>query len=67
MSANPTACPPFSREQKLQIVHRILVGGECISAVARSLDLDVKVVARWRREYTRDPDKAFPRPSRLAR
>ena len=59
--------PPFGREQKLEIVRRILFGGERISAVARALDLDVKVIARWRREYERDPERAFPRPSRLPR
>ncbi len=59
--------PGFSREFKLEIVNRILRGGEGVAAVARSLDIDEKVVARWRREYTRDPANAFSRPSRLAR
>jgi len=59
--------PIFDREQKLEIVRRILCGGERISAVARALDLDVKVIARWRREYQRDPERAFPRASRLTR
>lgn len=57
----------FTRESKLEIVRRILVGGEGVAAVARSLDIDEKVVARWRREYARDPENAFSRPSRLQR
>jgi len=57
----------FDRERKLEIVRRILVGGERISAVARALDLDVKLLARWQREYQRNPARAFPRPSRLPR
>jgi transposase-like protein len=67
LSFTPSFEPSFGREQKLEIVRRILFGGERISAVARALDLDVKVIARWQREYKRDPQRAFPRPSRLAR
>jgi transposase-like protein len=67
LSFNSSFAPAFDREQKLEIVRRILFGGERISAVARALDLDVKVIARWRREYKRDPERAFPRPSRLGR
>jgi transposase-like protein len=59
--------PLFDRAQKLEIVRRVLFGGERISAVARALDVDVKVIARWQREYKRNPNHAFPRKSRLTR
>jgi transposase-like protein len=57
----------YSRQFKLDLVKRIVVGGEGVAAVARSVDLDEKTVARWRREYARDPRNAFPRSSRLGR
>ena len=50
-----------TRELKLELIRRIVVGGEGLAAVARSVDLDEKTVARWRREYARDPENAFPR------
>ena len=55
----------FTRERKLEIVQRILVGGERVCSVARSLDIDEKIVSRWRREYLRNPEKAFSQPSRF--
>ena len=51
----------YTREFKLELIRRIVVGGEGLAAVARSVDLDEKTVARWRREYARDPENAFPR------
>jgi len=64
---NSTPVFSFTRERKLEIVRRILVGREGVARIARELDLDEKLIARWRREYVRDPDRAFSRPSRLAR
>jgi transposase-like protein len=55
----------FTRERKLEIVQRILVGGERVCSVARSLDIDEKIISRWRREYLRDPENAFSLPSRM--
>lgn len=55
----------FTRERKLEIVQRILVGGERVCSVARALDIDEKIISRWRREYLRNPERAFSQPSRL--
>src|SRR5882762_8992849 len=51
----------YTREFKRELIRRIVVGGEGLAAVARSVDLDEKTVARWRREYARDPENAFAR------
>jgi len=64
---NPVGTASFTRERKLEIVRRILVGGEGVARIARELDLDEKLIARWRREYVRNPAGAFSLPSRLAR
>jgi len=53
----------YSREFKVEVVLRIVAGGEGVAAVARSIDIDEKIVGRWRREYVRDPENAFPGPS----
>jgi len=51
---NSTPVFSFTRERKLEIVRRILVGREGVARIARELDLDEKLIARWRREYVRD-------------
>jgi transposase-like protein len=61
VSFNPT----YTRERKLEILRRILVGGEAAASIARELGLDEKLLSRWRREYVRDPDGAFSHRSRL--
>lgn len=51
----------YTREFKLAILAQI-DGGVSIAQVARENGLHPSLVARWRRDYKEDPEKAFAGP-----
>lgn len=53
----------FPRAFKLNALRR-LETGDSVGAVARSCRIDANVLRRWRRDYERAPDLAFPGPGR---
>lgn len=55
----------FSREFKLEAVRMVTEGGHSISQVARELDLRRDMLRRWKRQYERDGEQAFPGHGRL--
>jgi transposase len=54
----------FTREFKVQAVRMVSEGGRRISEVARDLELDPKLIRRWREALEQEKDKevseAFP-------
>src|SRR5215469_13631029 len=56
----------FRRDFKLDALRR-LANGASLRDVARSCDVDVNVLRRWRRDYEHAPEFAFPGPGRPAR
>jgi transposase len=50
----------FSEEFKREAVRLILQQGQSVSSVARDLELDPKMLRRWRREMEQDGEGAFP-------
>lgn len=50
----------FSREYKIEAVRMISEPGMSLSGVARNLELDPKILRRWRSELEEDGAGAFP-------
>ena len=50
----------FSREFKLEAVKLVRERGVAVAQAARDLDLHVKVLRKWVREQSSDPQQAFP-------
>jgi transposase len=50
----------FSEEFKREAVRLILEEGQSLSAIARDLELDPKMLRRWRREVEQEGEAAFP-------
>lgn len=55
----------FTREFKIEAVRMVTEQGMSQSQVARDLDLDRKMLGRWRRELEQEPAEAFPGEGRL--
>lgn len=53
----------FPRSFKVNALRR-LENGDAAGEVARSCGVDANVLRRWRRDYERAPDRAFPGPGR---
>ena len=45
----------FTREFKVEAVRLVTEGGHSLSSVARDLDLDLKMLRRWRAELSDEP------------
>ena len=54
----------YNREFKLAIIAQI-EAGESVTQVARENVLSPSPVARWKREYKQNPEKAFSGPGHL--
>ncbi len=50
----------FTSEFKREAVHLVTQEGHSLSAVARDLDLDPKMLRRWRQEVEKEGAGAFP-------
>lgn len=51
----------FTREFKVEAVRMVTEGGHSLSSVARDLDLDPKLLRRWRTEFEQSGEaNAFP-------
>lgn len=50
----------YSKEFKLQAVKRCDELSKPVAEVARELDISAHMLYRWRDDYLKDPDKAFP-------
>lgn len=50
----------FTSEFKREAVHLVTQEGHSLSAVARDLDLDPKMLRRWRQEVEQEGAGAFP-------
>lgn len=50
----------FPREFKEEAVRMVTEGGHRLSQVARDLDLDPKLIRRWREELKQERAQAFP-------
>jgi transposase len=50
----------FTPEYKLEAVEMLSSGGRSLSSVARDLDLDPKLLRRWREELKQEGAGAFP-------
>lgn len=55
----------FTREFKTEAVRMVTEMGLSQAQVARDLDLDAKMLRRWRRELEREGEGAFPGEGRL--
>jgi transposase len=53
----------FSREFKIAALKR-LDAGASVADVSRSCQIDSNVLRRWRRDFARAPESAFPGPGR---
>jgi len=53
----------FPRALKISALRR-LEAGDSVVEVARSYRVDTNALNRWRREYQRAPESAFPGPGR---
>ena len=53
----------FPRAFKVSALRR-LEDGDSVGEVARFHEIDPNVLRRWRRDYERAPDSAFPGPGR---
>lgn len=49
-----------TREYKLEAVRLLSSGDRSVASVARDLDLDPKLLRRWRDELNQDGEGAFP-------
>jgi transposase-like protein len=49
----------FLREWKIEAVQRVQ-NGVSVAEVARTYQIDPNVLRRWRRDYLKSPDAAFP-------
>jgi transposase len=56
----------FSRPFKLSALRR-LEAGDSVSEVARSCKIDPNLLRRWRWDYEKAPESAFPGPGRRPR
>jgi len=50
----------FSREFKVEAVRMVTSGGHRLAQVARDLELDPKLIRRWREELKQEGVQAFP-------
>jgi len=50
----------FSREFKLEAVKMVVDRGVALKQAARDLDLNENMLRRWIREFSEDPQDAFP-------
>ena len=50
----------FSREFKLEAVRLVKDRGVAVAQAARDLDLHENVLRKWVREFSSDPQQAFP-------
>jgi transposase len=55
----------FTREFKVNAVRMVTQKGHSLSQVARDLDLDPKLLRRWRDALEGEGDEAFPGKGRL--
>jgi transposase len=53
----------FPRETKLSALRR-LDAGASVTEVARSCQIDPNLLRRWRRDFQKAPESAFPGPGR---
>ncbi len=55
----------FTREFKIETVRLVTDRGHSLSQVARDLDLDPKMLRRWKKELVEAPEEAFPGKGQL--
>jgi transposase len=55
----------FSREFKLEAVKLITHKGYSIAEASRSLGIDYSVLRRWKNQFEKDPQHAFPGKGQL--
>jgi transposase len=55
----------FDREFKLEAVRLVHQDGRTLKSVAEELGLHPNVLSRWRREFQREAEDAFPGKGRL--
>ncbi len=55
----------FSREFKIEAVRLVKDQGLSIGQVSRDLDLDRAMLRRWIRQFTSEPEQAFPGKGRV--
>lgn len=56
----------FERQFKIDAVSLVVHGGRSIAEVARDLGIDANTLHRWKREFTKEEQEAFPGKGRLA-
>lgn len=57
---NPRVRRTFTREFKVEAVRMVTQGGHRLSQVARDLELDPKLLRRWRDALQQEGAEAFP-------
>ena len=55
----------FTREFKLEAVSLVTDGGLSIAQAARDLGIGESVLGRWKKQFSDDPEEAFPGKWRL--
>ena len=56
----------YSPEFKIEAVKLITEKGYSIADASRSLGVEYSVLRRWKKQFTSDPERAFPGRGRLA-
>ena len=56
----------FDRQFKIDAVSLVVNGGRTVAEVARDLGIDANTLYRWKREFTKEDEDAFPGKGRLS-
>ena len=56
----------FERQFKIDAVGLVVNGGRTVAEVARDLGIDANTLYRWKREFTKEDEDAFPGKGRLS-
>ena len=56
----------FDRQFKIDAVSLVVNGGRAVAEVARDLGIDANTLYRWKREFTKEDEDAFPGKGRLS-
>jgi transposase len=50
----------FAREFKLEAVRLVREGGMTVAQVARDLEINASLLSRWKNQFEKETDRAFP-------
>jgi len=50
----------FDRAFKLEVVRQVIEKKRSVSEVSRSIGVHANTIRNWKKQFTEDPDRAFP-------